>query len=57
MDGGVTRTRGLAMTRERTTTWDDPAISAAQVGREPGLSLLERRVGRLPAPPISRPWA
>ena len=43
------------MTRERTTTWDDPAISAAQVGREPGLSLLEAvRDGRLPAPPIAR---
>ena len=43
------------MTRERTTTWDDPAISAAQVGREPGLSLLEAvRDGRLPAAPIAR---
>lgn len=41
-------------TRERTTTWSDPAITAGQVGREPGLALLEAvRDGRLPAPPIA----
>src|SRR6478672_3526731 len=40
--------------RERTTTWSDPTITAAQVGREPGLVLLEAvRDGRLPAPPIA----
>jgi uncharacterized protein (TIGR00369 family) len=42
------------MARERTTTWGDPSISAAQVGRLPGLELLEAvRDGRLPAPPIA----
>ncbi|MEP7089799.1 MAG: PaaI family thioesterase [Nocardioidaceae bacterium] len=41
--------------RERTTSWDDPSISAAQVGVEPGLALLEAvRDGRLPAAPIAR---
>ena len=40
--------------RERTTTWADPAVTASQVGREPGLALLEAvRDGRLPAPPIA----
>ena len=40
--------------RERTITWSDPAITAGQVGREPGLALLEAvRDGRLPAPPIA----
>ena len=40
--------------RERTTTWADPAVTATQVGREPGLALLEAvRDGRLPAPPIA----
>ncbi len=43
------------MTRERTTSWDDPTISATQVGREPGLAMLEAvRDGRLPPPPIAR---
>ncbi len=42
------------MARERTTTWDDPSISAAQVGRVPGLEMLEAvRDGRLPAAPIA----
>ena len=41
-------------TRARTTTWSDPAITAGQVGREPGLALLEAvRDGSLPAPPIA----
>src|SRR6476659_4597909 len=41
-------------TRERTTSWSDPAITAGQVGLEPGLALLEAvRDGRLPAPPIA----
>ena len=40
--------------RERTTAWSDPAITASQVGRAPGLELLEDvRDGRLPAPPIA----
>jgi len=40
--------------RERTTTWSDPTVTAARVGREPGLALLEAvRDGRLPAPPIA----
>ena len=41
------------MTRERTTTWGDPTISAGRVGRETGLALLQAmRDGGLPAPPI-----
>ena len=41
------------MTRERTTTWGDPTISAGRVGRETGLALLQAmRDGDLPAPPI-----
>jgi uncharacterized protein (TIGR00369 family) len=41
------------MTRERTTTWDDPTISAGRVGHETGLALLQAmRDGDLPAPPI-----
>ena len=41
------------MTRERTTTWGDPTISAGRVGRETGLALLQSmRDGDLPAPPI-----
>ena len=41
------------MTRERTTTWGDPTISAGRVGRETGLALLRAmRDGDLPAPPI-----
>ncbi len=40
--------------RERTTTWEDPAITAGQLGRLPGLEMLEAvRDGRLPAPPIA----
>jgi uncharacterized protein (TIGR00369 family) len=42
------------MTRERTTTWDDPAISAGRLGRDSGLEMLEAvRDGRLPAAPIA----
>jgi uncharacterized protein (TIGR00369 family) len=41
------------MTRERTTTWDDPSISAGRVGRESGLALLQAMcAGEVPAPPI-----
>ena len=41
------------MTRERTTTWDDPSISAGRVGHEPGLALLQAMcAGEVPAPPI-----
>jgi uncharacterized protein (TIGR00369 family) len=41
-------------TRERTTTWQDPSISASQLGREPGLAMLEAvRDGRIPPPPIA----
>ncbi len=41
------------MTRERTTSWGDPTISAGRVGRETGLALLQAmRDGDLPAPPI-----
>jgi uncharacterized protein (TIGR00369 family) len=42
------------MARERTTTWGDPSISADQLGRLPGLEMLEAvRDGQLPAPPIA----
>ncbi len=44
----------MTTSRERTTTWQDPSISAAQVGREPGLAMLEAvRDGRIPPPPIA----
>jgi uncharacterized protein (TIGR00369 family) len=40
--------------RERTTTWEDPSITASRLGREPGLEMLQAvREGRLPAPPIA----
>jgi uncharacterized protein (TIGR00369 family) len=42
------------LTRERTTRWEDPRITAAHVGRGSGLAMLEAvREGRLPAPPIA----
>jgi len=41
------------MKRERTTTWQDPSISAGRVGRESGLELLQAlRDGEVPPPPI-----
>ena len=41
-------------TRRRTTTWDDPSVSAAQLGRMGGLEMLQAvRDGALPAPPIA----
>lgn len=44
----------MTTSRERTITWEDPSISAAQVGREPGLAMLEAvRDGRIPPPPIA----
>ncbi len=49
----MTATDGQDVLRERTTTWQDPAITASHVGREPGLAMLEAvRDGRLPAAPI-----
>jgi uncharacterized protein (TIGR00369 family) len=42
------------MGRSRTCDWEDPAVSAAVVGRYSGLDFLrEVQAGRLPAPPIS----
>jgi uncharacterized protein (TIGR00369 family) len=42
------------MTRERTTTWGDPSLSAAMVGREPGLAVLQAlQAGVVPAAPIA----
>ncbi|MEV8030561.1 PaaI family thioesterase [Streptomyces sp. NPDC002742] len=42
------------MGRSRTYDWEDPAVSAAVVGRYSGLDFLrEVQAGRLPAPPIS----
>ncbi len=42
------------MTRERTTTWEDPSISASHLGRDSGLAMLEAvRDGKIPAPPIA----
>lgn len=44
----------MTTSRERTITWEDPSISAAQVGREPGLAMLQAvRDGRIPPPPIA----
>lgn len=44
-----------APSRERTTTWEDPTITASQLGREPGLTMLEAVLdGRLPPPPIAQ---
>lgn len=41
------------MGRTRTYEWEDPAVSAAAVGRARGLDFLrDMRAGRLPAPPI-----
>lgn len=42
------------MGRTRTYEWDDPATSAAAVGRASGMDFLsEMLAGRLPSPPIS----
>jgi uncharacterized protein (TIGR00369 family) len=42
------------MGRSRTYEWQDPAITAAEAGRLPGLEFLrEIAAGRLPAPPIA----
>ena len=42
------------MTRSRTYEWQDPSISAADVGQESGLDFLRKVLsGRLPAPPIA----
>ncbi|MFF1292798.1 MULTISPECIES: PaaI family thioesterase [unclassified Streptomyces] len=42
------------MGRTRTYEWDDPAITAAAVGRASGLEFLrEVRAGRLPAAPVA----
>jgi uncharacterized protein (TIGR00369 family) len=42
------------MGRSRTYEWQDPAISAVEAGRLPGLEFLrEIAAGRLPAPPIA----
>ncbi|OIJ66417.1 PaaI family thioesterase [Streptomyces mangrovisoli] len=41
------------MGRTRTYEWEDPAVSAAAVGRASGLDFLrEMQAGRLPGPPI-----
>ncbi|GAB2934230.1 PaaI family thioesterase [Streptomyces heilongjiangensis] len=42
------------MGRTRTYEWEDPELTAAAVGRVPGLEFLrDLEAGRLPAPPIS----
>lgn len=42
------------MNRERTTTWGDPSLSAAMLGKEPGLAVLRAlQEGRVPAAPIA----
>lgn len=42
------------MGRSRTYDWEDPAVSAAAVGRYSGLDFLrEVQAGRLPAPPVA----
>lgn len=43
-----------ATSRERTTSWEDPSITASRLGRESGMEMLQAvRDGRLPAPPIA----
>ena len=51
----MTTTREDAATsRERTTSWQDPSITASRLGRESGMEMLQAvRDGRLPAPPIA----
>ena len=42
------------MGRSRTYEWEDPAITAAEAGRQPGLQFLpEIAAGRLPGAPIA----
>lgn len=42
------------MGRTRTYEWDDPAVTAAAVGRASGLEFLQDlRAGTLPAPPLA----
>lgn len=42
------------MNRSRSYAWQDPAVSAAAVGRQSGLEFLEELLaGRLPEPPIA----
>ncbi|MGW1542083.1 PaaI family thioesterase [Streptomyces sp. NPDC002309] len=42
------------MARSRTFEWEDPEVSAAEVGRASGLEFLQDVLaGRLPAPPIA----
>jgi uncharacterized protein (TIGR00369 family) len=44
----------MTATRERTTTWEDPSISASHLGRDTGLAMLEAvRDGKIPAAPIA----
>lgn len=41
--------------RSRTFSWDDPAATAAQVGRRGGLAVLQAMLaGELPPPPVMR---
>src|SRR3954452_2858465 len=45
--------RHIGMGRSRTYEWEDPALSAAAVGRSSGLEFLQELVaGRLPVPPV-----
>ena len=44
----------VTTTRERTTSWQDPTISASHLGRTRGWRMLEAvRDGKIPAPPIA----
>jgi uncharacterized protein (TIGR00369 family) len=48
-------TQTQAPSRERTFSWDDPAVNAAHVGRVGGLELLRSMIaGELPPPPVMR---
>jgi uncharacterized protein (TIGR00369 family) len=45
---------GASQSRTHTVTWDDPLISAKQVGKESGLDFLRRLVrGEISPPPIA----
>ena len=43
----------MELTRSRTFTWSDPAVSAAEIGRRSGLEILQAMgKGELPHPPV-----
>ena len=50
----TTTHQDAATSRERTTSWEDPSITASRLGRDSGMEMLQAvRDGLLPAPPIA----